>query len=88
MLKNKVHNSFYQLKGYCESENFCGWDPYDGLNSLVFRVLPFKYSKLCRLLWIKPSISLGDSIFSWVYLKPLPVVHCQYSNEISKWVLI
>jgi len=53
MLKNKVHNSFHQLKDYCENEKFCGWDPYDGLNSLVFRALLFKYSKLCRLFWIQ-----------------------------------
>jgi rhamnogalacturonyl hydrolase YesR len=38
------------LKSYCESEQFKGWDPYDGLNSKVFQALPFlKDSALCRL---------------------------------------
>lgn len=33
-------NSFLKLKCYCETENFKGWDPYDGLNSKVFQVIP------------------------------------------------
>lgn len=38
------------LRTYCESEQFKGWDPYDGLNSKVFQALPFfKNSALCRL---------------------------------------
>lgn len=42
--------SFTQLRHYCESQNFKGWDPYDGLNSKVFQALPFlKKSALCRL---------------------------------------
>lgn len=32
--------SFCQLKSYCESEHYKGWDPYDGLNSKVFQALP------------------------------------------------
>jgi hypothetical protein len=42
--------SFSQLKSYCESEHYKGWDPYDGLNSKVFQALPFfKNSAVCRL---------------------------------------
>lgn len=42
------------LKSYCESEQFKGWDPYDGLNSKVFQTLPFfKNSALCRLVVIQ-----------------------------------
>ena len=42
------------LKSYCESEQFKGWDPYDGLNSKVFQALPFfKNSALCRLVVIQ-----------------------------------
>ena len=47
------NNSFIKLKDYCEVENFKGWDPYDGLNSKVFKVLPFKYWDLARLVWIQ-----------------------------------
>ena len=43
-------DSLSSLKSYCESEQFKGWDPYDGLNSKVFQALPFlKNSALCRL---------------------------------------
>ena len=43
-----------RLKYYCESEEFKGWDPYDGLNSRIFQALPFfKNSPLCRLMVIQ-----------------------------------
>lgn len=54
MMDELVLNSFLSLKAYCESENFKGWDPYDGLNSKVFRAIPFlKDSALCRLVVIQ-----------------------------------
>lgn len=54
MNKIKVLNSFTNLRLYCECEDFKGWDPYDGLNSRVFQVLPFlKKSALCRLVVIQ-----------------------------------
>ncbi len=45
--------SFDKLKQYCEKENFKGWDPYDGLNSIIIQCSPFKYSKFFRLFWIQ-----------------------------------
>jgi hypothetical protein len=45
--------SFKNLKTYCESQNFAGWDPYDGLNSKVFNATPLKYWDLARLAWIQ-----------------------------------
>lgn len=50
---SRVEASFLKLKTYCESENFRGWDPYDGLNSKVFQVLPLKHWALARLAWIQ-----------------------------------
>ena len=50
---SQFRSSLSQLKAYCESENFKGWDPYDGLNSKIFQVLPFKYWDLARLVWIQ-----------------------------------
>ena len=42
------------LQHYCEKEHYKGWDPYDGLNSLVFRSLPgLKHSAICRLVVIQ-----------------------------------
>ena len=52
-LKSKIESSFLKLKNYCETENFKGWDPYDGLNSKVFQALPLKYWDLARLAWIQ-----------------------------------
>lgn len=43
-----------ELKAYCESQHFRGWDPYDGLNSKLFQALPFlKKSAVCRLIVIQ-----------------------------------
>ena len=50
---SKFQTSFLKLKTYCETENFKGWDPYDGLNSKVFQALPFKHWDLARLAWIQ-----------------------------------
>lgn len=45
-----ILDSFSRLKTYCESQDYKGWDPYDGLNSKVFQALPgLKKSALCRL---------------------------------------
>jgi len=49
-----VAGSFEKLRNYCESNEFMGWDPYDGLNSKVFRSLPgIRSGKLFRLIWIQ-----------------------------------
>ena len=52
-LKSKFLNSFKKLKAYCETENFKGWDPYDGMNSKLFQALPLKHWGLARLVWIQ-----------------------------------
>jgi len=52
MNKNIV-NSFNRLKEYCEKENFKGWDPYDGLNSKVFKSLHLDKIQFFRLAWIQ-----------------------------------
>ena len=49
-----ILDSFKQLKGYCETEQYRGWDPFDGLNSKVLRaILPLKHSALLRLIVIQ-----------------------------------
>lgn len=51
---NKVQNSFERLKEYCEKEGFKGYDPYDGLNSRLFKSIPFvSRSRIARILWIQ-----------------------------------
>jgi hypothetical protein len=53
MIKMHTIESFLKLKLYCESENFKGWDPYDGLNSKIFSATPLKNWDLARLAWIQ-----------------------------------
>jgi hypothetical protein len=51
---SNIYKSFKKLRNYCESEDFKGWDPYDGLNSQLFQSLPFvKNNTFARLLWIQ-----------------------------------
>ena len=45
--------SLSRLKNYCEIEDFKGWDPYDGLNSLIFQRTILKRWPLARLAWIQ-----------------------------------
>lgn len=49
-MQNNVKESFDRLRTYCETENYKGWDPYDGLNSkLAHAILPLKHSAILRL---------------------------------------
>lgn len=48
-----IEKSFNKLKDYCETEGFKGWDPYDGLNSKVFKALQLDKVQFFRLAWIQ-----------------------------------
>lgn len=56
MIENKFRNSFEQLKNYCEKEEYKGWDPYDGLNSKLFRAFGLHNFKYPRLAWIQAFV--------------------------------
>lgn len=49
----ELKESFQKLKNYCENEEYKGWDPYDGLNSKIFKATPLKDWSLARLAWIQ-----------------------------------
>ena len=54
MTHKEIKDCFDRLRRYCEAEDFRGWDPYDGLNSKVFRALPLvRKSTFCRLAMIQ-----------------------------------
>lgn len=54
MNRDSFITSFRSLKAYCEKEDFAGWDPYDGLNSKLFKALPLVgRSAVARLVWIQ-----------------------------------
>jgi len=38
-----------RLLNYCREHDWAGYDPYDALNSRVFRATPFVWSKYCRI---------------------------------------
>ena len=42
-----------QLFAYCEAEDFAGYDPFDGLNSWIFRLSPFNGFAFARLAWLQ-----------------------------------
>ena len=48
-----VNHTLDKLLNYCEHQQFKGWDPYDGLNSEVFKVLGLKKTAILRLVWIQ-----------------------------------
>jgi rhamnogalacturonyl hydrolase YesR len=51
---DKVKHSLAMLAEWCESEGYKGYDPYDGLNSSLFRTVPFLAgNRLARLAWIQ-----------------------------------
>ncbi len=54
MTTDKVKKSFNKLRTYCEQAEFKGFDPYDGLNSSVFKKIPLiNNSYIARLVWIQ-----------------------------------
>lgn len=49
-----AEDSLRRLEKYCRSDAYKGWDPYDGLNSGVFKALPvIKDIDIARLVWIQ-----------------------------------
>jgi rhamnogalacturonyl hydrolase YesR len=48
-----VEKALPALYSYCKNENWVGYDPYDALNSKIFRTLPFKHHKHFRLLYLQ-----------------------------------
>lgn len=53
-MREIVLNSLAKLEGFCEKEEFKGWDPYDGLNSSLFQSMPLiRENRIAKLLWIQ-----------------------------------
>jgi len=47
--KERARETTLKLLAYCRAHDFAGFDPYDALNSSVFRAFPFLNFKLVRL---------------------------------------
>lgn len=52
-MRSSYTDSFLDLKDYCEAEEYKGWDPYDGLNSRIFKAMGLQNWDLARLAWIQ-----------------------------------
>ncbi|HLN22180.1 MAG TPA: hypothetical protein VK213_13890 [Bacteroidales bacterium] len=53
-ITEKVSLSLERLSEWCESEQYKGYDPYDGLNSKLFRSIPLiSGNRYARLAWIQ-----------------------------------
>lgn len=50
---NKLTDSITSLLTYCKNNNWAGYDPFDGLNSKIFALMPFHKNKLPRLFFIQ-----------------------------------
>lgn len=75
-MQNLILEALLPLKSYCEKEGFKGWDPYDGLNSKVFKALPLVgRSALCRLVVIQGFKRCP------VNLRPLALVPKEYNAK-------
>lgn len=48
-----MNKSLDALLDYCKSQGFKGWDPYDGLNSKVFKGIGLNKVAFFRLAWIQ-----------------------------------
>lgn len=53
-MSNYYLNSICNLREYCEIQGYSGVDPYDGLNSKVFQLVPMiRESEFARFIWIQ-----------------------------------
>jgi hypothetical protein len=48
-IDNSLETTLVKLLAYCRTNDWAGYDPYDALNSKVFRALPFLNSRIPRL---------------------------------------
>jgi hypothetical protein len=54
LMSDIILKSLEKLEDYCRKESFKGYDPYDGLNSSLFKAIPFlPGSRIARLAWIQ-----------------------------------
>jgi hypothetical protein len=53
MKREFLLNSLSKLRQYCKNESYKGWDPFDGLNSEVFRKFPTSKIPIVRLTWLQ-----------------------------------
>ena len=53
---------YEQLYAYCKDQDFAGYDPFDGLNSRLFRLTPLKHFAVMRLAWLQMVKRSGPNL--------------------------
>ncbi len=48
-----LRDTLFNLLEYCRLHNWAGYDPYDGLNSRIYKASPFINNRLCRFALIQ-----------------------------------
>jgi hypothetical protein len=51
--KEMIERVISELLYYCQRNNWAGYDPFDGLNSRIFKRLPLLHNRFCRLVLIQ-----------------------------------
>ena len=65
----KLIDSIKKLEIYCYQEGYLGWDPYDGMNSKIFQLIPLKRWDVFRLIWIQ-FFKISPINFRSIFLVP------------------
>jgi hypothetical protein len=52
-LGDPLESILERLERYCRAEEYKGWDPFDGLNSALFKALPLSGSRIFQLAWLQ-----------------------------------
>jgi hypothetical protein len=64
-----LEQSIIRLLDYCKKNNWSGFDPYDGLNSRIFRALPIVQNRIGRLTFIQ-AMKRSPLNFRRIFLVP------------------
>ena len=50
-MREQLEQVYGRLRSWCRERDYAGHDPFDALNSRLFRATPLKHSRLARLAW-------------------------------------
>jgi len=64
-----LKQSILKLSVYCSQNNWSGFDPFDGLNSRIFRAIPIAQNRIGRLIFIQ-AMKRSPLNFRRIFLVP------------------
>lgn len=68
--KTSIENAYRSLFEYCRERDFLGYDPFDGLGSPLFKLLPFTNLKIARLGFQQVVKRSGKDLRPLLRIKP------------------